>query len=189
MSPWYDKGIIHTIKPMVLALICLMMASSATAGKSQAELKTAYTLNFARFTHWPTAAPTTEPLQFCMVGNSATISALMNLKAEIYRRPIATRHLRLPANIEGCDLLYLTAIATYRLPRILAALKGKALLTISDIPGFARAGGMIELINQGSRIRFKINQNATDQAGLRLDAKLLKLATQVYPKLAEPSVP
>ena len=190
MSSWPRVNITQKIQQALLLGISLLGILSAQANHpTLPELKAAYTLNFARFTDWPAPEQTTAPLQFCVVGNNETTTALMELKGTIYGRPVMARSLRLPGNIEGCALLYLTDIPQYRLSRILTALKGKTLLTISDIPGFASKGGMIELLIKNQRLRFKINRKAVHQSGLKLDIKLLKLAIHVYPKDLEQTAP
>ena len=53
------------------------------------------------------------------------------------------------------------------------------ILTVSDIDDFARAGGMIGLVEAEQRIRFDINLATARQANLKLSSQLLKLATIV----------
>jgi hypothetical protein len=54
-------------------------------------------------------------------------------------------------------------------------------LTISDIPGFARDGGMICLVRTGNRLGFEIDPRAVAEAGLGVRAQLLDLADIVQP--------
>ena len=55
--------------------------------------------------------------------------------------------------------------------------RGKTgLLTVSDIKGFAAAGGVIELFAEDGKMRFEINTRAAQRAGLRISSQLLKLA-------------
>ena len=54
------------------------------------------------------------------------------------------------------------------------------ILTVSDLPGFDRAGGMIELVVRERRLRFEINLDAVRGARLRLDPKLLRLALELH---------
>jgi hypothetical protein len=61
----------------------------------------------------------------------------------------------------------------------LAATDGTAVLTVADIPDFSRAGGIITLNVVEDRTRFDVNRLAADQAGLKLSAKLLRLADTV----------
>ena len=50
------------------------------------------------------------------------------------------------------------------------------ILTVSEIPEFARLGGMIEVFEEDGNLRFEINRVSAEQAGLKLSSKLLALA-------------
>ena len=49
-------------------------------------------------------------------------------------------------------------------------------LTVSDGKGFSQSGGIIELYIDDGRIRFAINVDAADHAGVHLSSRLLGLA-------------
>ena len=55
------------------------------------------------------------------------------------------------------------------------------MLTVSDVPGFSRNGGIIGLVLVDRRVRFEINLAHARQVGLTLRASLLDLATVVLP--------
>ena len=59
---------------------------------------------------------------------------------------------------------------------ILAALKGRNILTVSDIDDFTKDGGIIRFVTENNKIRFKINMEAAKTANLRLSSKLLSAA-------------
>ena len=60
-----------------------------------------------------------------------------------------------------------------------------AVLTISDQPGFARRGGMIELERRPSRVGLIINRTSAEAAGFHVSSKLLRLATIVSSAIGE----
>ncbi|WP_320008098.1 YfiR family protein [Maridesulfovibrio sp.] len=68
-------------------------------------------------------------------------------------------------------------------PRIIAAVlnkvKGKPVLTIGQNPDFLRLGGMINLVESGSRFKLQVNICAARKAGLTISSKLLKLS-EIY---------
>ena len=66
-----------------------------------------------------------------------------------------------------------------RFKAVLAELARLPILTVSDIGGFAQAGGMIGLFESEQHIRFNINITVARQANLKLSSQLLKLATIV----------
>lgn len=49
-------------------------------------------------------------------------------------------------------------------------------MTVSDIPGFARSGGMIELPLEGERIAIVINRRSAQKKAIEFNAQLLRLA-------------
>ena len=55
-------------------------------------------------------------------------------------------------------------------------MKGASILTVGDGEDFARGGGVIGLFIEDGRMRFAINSDAAQRAGLRLSSKLLSLA-------------
>ncbi|MCK5905932.1 MAG: YfiR family protein, partial [Gammaproteobacteria bacterium] len=68
---------------------------------------------------------------------------------------------------------------------ILAVLRNRPILTISDIDGFSQKGGMITLININERIHFEINPVAFKRAGLKVSSKLIELARLVTEETSE----
>lgn len=148
------------------------------AQTSEPELKAAYTLNFAKFTRWPSDArrePST--LKVCVVGRSSVGESLEDKEGErIIGKTLEVDYVRLPGRLDDCAILYISEFDTARLPRTLAAVAQLPVLTVSDMADFVGNGGMIGLVRDGTRLRFKVNLDAVNKAGLRLEPKLLKLA-------------
>ena len=59
---------------------------------------------------------------------------------------------------------------------VLRRVADKPVLTVSDIDGFAARGGILNFVLRDKKIRFVINVQAADRAGLKLSSRLLKLA-------------
>ena len=91
----------------------------------------------------------------------------------VQARTVSVRREVRAADLDGCQVLVVGAGA-----RALAeAARGRnGLLTVSDIRGFAAAGGVIELFAEDGKMRFEINPRAAQRAGLRISSQLLKLA-------------
>jgi len=58
---------------------------------------------------------------------------------------------------------------------ILRGLALRGVLTVSDIEGFAEAGGCIGLVTEDERVRFDINQASLQRDSLRASSQLLRL--------------
>ena len=84
-----------------------------------------------------------------------------------------------PQDAPGCRILFISASEEKRLKDVLAGLPANAILTVSDIAGFSRRGGMIEFVLDGARVRFEVNLKIAERAGLVLSSELLKVAAVV----------
>ena len=54
--------------------------------------------------------------------------------------------------------------------------KSMPVLTIGEMPGFARHGGIINLTLEDSKVRFEVNVEAAKEAELNISSRLLALA-------------
>ena len=63
-----------------------------------------------------------------------------------------------------------------RLDSALAAMRGRSVLTVTDIDGAEHKGAMIVLFNQDNRIRMRINLAEARAGNLVISSKLLRPA-------------
>ena len=61
-------------------------------------------------------------------------------------------------------------------------LKNAPVLVVGESSDFLDQGGTINFLRKGSSLQFEVNLKAAQAAGLRLDAKLLKIAVSVRGK-------
>ena len=155
-------------------------AAAAAETSREYLIKAAFLYNFAKFTEWPAGSflDSDAPLDVCVFGEDPFGGALESIAGKTIRgRRVAVHRV---ASIEAgaaCHLLFISASEATRLAGILEALRGRPVLTIAEMPGFARSGGIINLkTNPDDRIRFEINASIAKRAGLRLSSKLLNLA-------------
>jgi hypothetical protein len=79
------------------------------------------------------------------------------------------------AALSDCQIVFLVATNAGRHREWLTQLAGKPVLTVSDQPDFARGGGMIGFIKEAGKMRFEINLQVAERAGLRVSSKLLQV--------------
>jgi YfiR/HmsC-like len=146
------------------------------------EVEAAYLSNFGRFVEWPPrGSAATEPFYVCVLGQDsfgATLDAALRGE-NIAGAPMAAKRITGPEEAAGCRILFISSSKMPQLKSILTALGTASILTVSDIAGFARRGGMIEFVLQGNRVRFEIDLAAAQRAGLSLSSELLKVAVSV----------
>ena len=94
-------------------------------------------------------------------------------------RPLIVARYRRVQEIGDCQILFISRSETAQLEQILASLAGKPVLTVGDVEGFARRGGMIDLATVSGRIELRINLEAARAARLTMSSKLLRPAKVV----------
>ncbi|MGH7521916.1 MAG: YfiR family protein [Gemmatimonadales bacterium] len=149
------------------------------------QVKAVFLFNFAQFIDWPaTGAPDpATPLIIGILGNDPFGSLLDEIVRgeRIGARPFEVRRYRQVADIEGCNILFVSRSESARVPQILEALKSRPILTVSEGNAFAKQGGMIQFVNDKNRIRLRINLEAAQAVNLTISSKLLRVAEIVGP--------
>lgn len=160
-------------------LLFVLQPEPASAGRQaeETQLKAAYIYNFGKYVTWPMITAT-DPLEICLLGPDPLADPLQKLEAKkIGDRKITFDLLDSTSIMADCEMLFIGRSRQEQLAGILAQLEGDAVLTISDIQGFAGKGGMIELVRKDNKIRFVINMESVHRAGLIISSRLLRLAT------------
>jgi len=174
-----------TRRPIILLiLLCLStgIVRPVSAQFSPLQVKAAFLINFAKFTVWPEEHSPAQgnELFIGIMGRDPFGPALSPFKGQtIQGHPLRIMAVSTLEEARRCHILFIASSEATRLKQLLPDLKQTGLLTVSDIPGFASRGGIIELLEIGQRIRFGINLAASSDANLVFSAHLLKLARHV----------
>ncbi len=167
----------------ILAVCLVLMPATWPAAAqplvaSEAALKAAFVYRIALFVEWPTEpAGSTRPFQVCLLGAdngwSTAFSAIEGKKVQ-GRTVALVRVIARSDEARACHVAVLTDSDSSHLAALPAGV-----LTVGDAEGFARAGGMVGFVREGTQLRFDINREAAQRAQLRLSAELLKVARSV----------
>jgi YfiR/HmsC-like len=166
------------------ALLAIAWSTSAQANSSsEYVVKAAFLFHFAQFVEWPERAfkDANSTLTYCTVGGDPFSGALDDsLRAKVIgEHGIRVHHLKQLEGVHDCQILFIGAAESKNAARILASVKGDAVLTVGETPHFAEDGGMIGFCMEGKKIRFEINVEAVNAAKLKMSARLLTLAKTV----------
>jgi hypothetical protein len=147
------------------------------------QLKAVFLFNFAQFTDWPTNtfADPQAPIVVGIVGSDpfgAFLDATMRNETVNGRKLVVERYQR-SEDIRTCHILFIAPSEARQLDRILDSLKGKPVLTVSDLEGSAYRGVMIRLLTENNKIRIRINVDSVAEAKLTISSKLLRAAELV----------
>jgi hypothetical protein len=141
-------------------------------------LKAAFIYNFARFTTWPAHLPATDSFVICVMGDAAVSEALTRAVTgrQLMDRPVAITPVASSAPKRGCRILYVSGMPVREAADVVGELKDAPVLTISNIEGFAAAGGMTQFFFESGQLRFRIHHESAKKAGLQISSRLLIMA-------------
>lgn len=151
----------------------------------EAPLKAEFIERFLQFVEWPGTGedtPESRPLVVGVFGDSDVAIQLRHIsKVTTGGRSRRTRFIGITnvAEAADCNVVFIAESRKDQLRAVLAVVKDRPILTISDRPGYGSAGVMINFYREGDYLRFEINQHAVDRSGLRFSSQLLRLARLV----------
>ena len=175
-----------------LALLGILVSASSLRAQSPSEppseyaVKAAFIYNFAKFVEWePGELEKHGEFVIGMLGDdpfgNVLEHALENKTVGEY--PISVRRYSTLDEAREAQILYVPASREQELSSLHSRLRGNSVLTVSDTPGFAERGVMINFfITRDDKVRFEVNLTEAESCGLRLSSQLLKLATIVKPR-------
>jgi YfiR/HmsC-like len=189
LSKWTHFNVKDRARVWLIASIVLFSAgpeaSAQTAISREYRIKAVFLFNFAQFVDWPPEAATSSqaPLIIGVLGDDPFDGYLdETVRGEkLKNRPFVVQRYRRVEDIAGCQVLFISRTIPSQLGHIMAALKGRSILTVGDTEGFAEDGGIIRFVTENNRIKFRINVDAAEAAHLVISSKLLRLAEVAPP--------
>ena len=162
-----------------LGAALLLLATPAPGQEASFEyrVKAAYLFNFTKFVEWPgEALPPGAPITICVTGSNPFGAALEEtIRGEsVNGHPLETRAAP-PA--DGCHVVFVPRGANAA--ALLRPFQRHAALTVGESDTFLHDGGMVNLVLDAGRVRFEINPEPAERAGIRISSRLLRLARPI----------
>lgn len=175
------RALVRNAAAVSIGLLVPMLAM-AQARLTDQQLKTAYVLNFIRYTDWPehAFAGTDANVVVCTFGGDPGMPALADVAGKQIRgRTVHLRSVDSADEARACNVLFVREPEARRFVGALRALRRLPVLTISEADAFVDVGGMIGLVHINDRLQFEVNLGALQQAQLKASLQLLRLARNV----------
>jgi hypothetical protein len=173
------KAIRHHIMIMVPLLCSTFFVSAQTPVATEYRLKAVFLYNFTQFVEWPASSFSSDdaPMVIGILGTDPFGSYLEETVAgeKINGHPLLVRHYNTVEEIGSCQILFINVADPRKREQIIATLKGRNILTVSDAPDFLHQGGMIRFFTKQDKIKLQVNLAVTKTANLVISSKLLRL--------------
>jgi len=180
-GPWRARALLTTLGVLVFCLLAPWYSRAGTTGKAATAqaIEAAFLYRFLFYVDWPEPAlgGPDDTIKVCVLGEDPFGELLTPIESKtVDGRPLALRRFRRLQEARDCHLLFIGRSELDRLDEVFADLEGRPVLTVSDGERFVERGGMIGFVVKRGRVRFEINREAADRAGLRLSSHLLRVA-------------
>jgi hypothetical protein len=172
----WSRGFLPAMAMVFLGGICRINGQTTNA----IQLKAVFLSNFPQYMDWPAEvfADARAPLIIGILGKDPFGDLLDDaVRAQrVNNHPLLIERFKHASDVKVCQILYISDSETRRLSRILAELKGRSILTVSDMADFAPRGGMVCLSNQSNSVQLQVNLGELNAARLTMSSKLLRAA-------------
>lgn len=178
-TEWEVKpGVRSGLVVMALVFLGSLEVCAQTAPVPEYQVKAVFLFNFAQFVTWPSQESSRAPLVIGILGDDPFGSYLdETVRGEkVNNRPLAIQRFRQSTELRNCNVLFISQSERDRVGQIVSNLKGRSILTVSDMDGFADIGGMIQFVTERNKIRLRINLEAVKAANMKISSKLLRVA-------------
>lgn len=144
---------------------------------SEYRIKAAFLYNFARFVSWPDSDTGNNGFSICVLGTDPFGELVDSLAGkQVHNQELVIRRLSELTPEDNCQLVYISSENMMDLDATLSLLRANPVLTVSDMDDFITRGGIIRFRLANNKVRFDINIDAANTAGLTISSKLLSLA-------------
>ena len=172
---------------LVLTLVAFSTVAKSqsvnSADSSEYLIKAGFIYNFAKLVEWPAnASAQGNPITIGVLGNDAFADVLDHTVdgKKIDGRSFTVKRMKWKDFKDcNCHILFVASQESAHADEVIQTLRSSSVLTISEAPGFAKRGGIINFTLQDSKVRFEANVDAAKQAGLNISSRLLSLASIV----------
>lgn len=165
----------------VLLLVSLQSDAQETRQRvDPLDLYAAFITKFPYFVEWPTRQDSNDgkPIRIGILGKDVfTDTTKRSMARQKYNgETLQLEEFQELESIRPVDILFVSDQFASQLEKVIAATKGKRILTVAAIPRFAEKGGMIHFTTENNRVRFIINLRQARQENIRISAHLLRTA-------------
>lgn len=141
------------------------------------QLKAAFLYNFAKFIEWPSSR-SMETLNICTISSEIVAKTLRDIaKQNVGERRVNILLIGDKGSPSDCHLLFIEKQYSNYLSQHTGQLAG--VVTVGETEDFSGKGGVITFYKENDKLRFEVHLGNAKQAGVTMNARLLRLAKVV----------
>jgi len=178
-----------TVAMVILTSLGFETHAQDSSVSSEYLIKAGFIYNFANLVQWPSNAFTQpdSPIVIGILGEDPFGTVLDRVLAgkKVNGRTFLVKRLKSVSDLKECHIVFVSSSEIAHLAEAIHLVKGMPILTIGEIPGFAKRGGIINLFLEDNKVHFEVNVEAAKEADLNISSRLLALARIVQEPAAD----
>ncbi|MCP4290276.1 MAG: YfiR family protein [bacterium] len=168
-----------SLQVFILVMLILIQAPSlASEDESETRdlIRAAMVFNFCKFVDWPRDNQPNE-LVLGVMGSHIAQPDFSSINGKTVRDlPVLVKVVNSESDLAQCNLVFIADVPQQRMLDAFATSRNESILTISETEDFCTQGGIIQMVPRRGKMRFFINRDAANEAGLTMSSQLLKMA-------------
>lgn len=172
---------------LILILITSAVVTLPARGQERKlgeyEVKAVFIYNLAKFIEWPDKSlDNSSTLTLYILGDDPFGTDLDAIRGKLIKgKSVVVKQIDSPDALKNVGILFISSSEKERLRDILKGISRLPILTVGDTQSFAQRGVMVNFYIENSKIRFEINMEAANMAGLKISSNLLRMGTIIAP--------
>ncbi|MCG8310299.1 MAG: YfiR family protein [Cytophagales bacterium] len=164
-------------KVIFFALLATTIANSGYGQKEK--YQSLFIYNFTKYIKWPESY---NPNRFVIgvIGSSKILESLNAMtaakKKTVNGKVLEIKKYSSVSEIDDCNILFISEDMSGELGQIEHETSSKPVLIVTDVPGLAAQGSMVNFVEQDGKIKFELNRASVDRRGLIVSGSLINLA-------------
>jgi hypothetical protein len=171
------------ILPAVWQGVDPFAVGAQTYDSRESKIKAGFLFNFAKFVEWPESDPksTTDTITIGILGKDPIGDYLEDAVQgkEVQGKKVAVRKFEDRTSLTPCHILYIADSARDDIDEVLGILREASTLTVGADEGAFDQGCHIGFVIKENKVKFIVNKESAERAGLKFSSKILSVAEKV----------
>ena len=166
------------MKKAFLLFFSIAVIANVSYGQ-KAKYQSLFIYNFTKYVKWPDSY---NPDKFVIgvLGNSEVLQALESMAASKKKsgtgQMLEVKEYKSVGEIQDCNILFVSENMVSNLGQVESKTSSEPVLIITDSPGMAKQGSIINFVEKGGKIKFELNESKASSHGLVVSSSLASLA-------------
>ena len=165
------------MKKIAATFTALFIVTTAYMQTTVPKAQTLFIYNFSRLIEWPAEYRTGN----FVIGVLGTSEVAVELEAYTKGKKVGVQDIEViryktPQEIANCHILFVPFARTKQVPELIAALKGKSTLIITEKNGALDEGAAINFVMIEDKMKFELKAENANKYGIKLSSKLSEMS-------------